>query len=265
MNEFLCVNRVAFNIFGMDVYWYGIIMCSAIIIAIGVACLYCKLKKYGTDMPINIAFVILPFGIMNARLFAVLFDSSLSITEYFNFRTGGLSIIGAIIGGGLALLIYLLIKKDKNPLRHFDVLCVVLILAMAIGRWGNFFNTEVYGQVIDSSSFFARFPFAIEINGIYYQALFFYECCLNLVGFIILSIIFFKVKQSGYVTATYLIYYGIVRTILEPLRQSDYILKLWGMPISLICSVIMIVIGVVVMALCINKSVKMRKTNEQKV
>lgn len=261
MYRFLAVTRVAFKLFGLDIYWYGIVMCTAIVVAIAVACLYAKRKKYGTDLPLNIAFVILPFGILSARLFAVLFDSSLELSDYFNFRTGGLSVIGSIIGGGVALLVYLLIKREKNPFKYFDTLCVVLILAMAIGRWGNFFNSEVYGQIIPTSSYFARFPFAVEIDGIYFQALFFYESCLSLLGFVILSIIYFKVKQTGYVSAIYMIYYGVVRTILEPLRQEQYILKMFGLPVSQICSIIMIVIGVSILIYAIIKSVKVRKVN----
>ena len=255
------VNRVAFNLFGVDIYWYGIIMSLAILTAILVGCLYSKFKGYGADLPINIALVILPFGILSARLFAVLFDSSLSISDFFNFRTGGLSVIGSIIGGGLALLIYLLIKKEKNKFKYFDTLCVVLILAMAIARWGNFFNGELYGQLIPENSVFARFPFAVEVEGHYFQALFFYESSLSLLGFVVLSVIYFKVKTTGYVSSIYLLYYGTVRTILEPLRQDKWILKMFGLPISQICSILMIALGIVLLVITIRKTLKVRKVN----
>ncbi len=265
MNNFLAVNRVAFSIGGFDVYWYGIVICAAIITAIVVATLFCKKKKYDTDMPLTIALVILPTGILAARLFSVIFEPGLSISDFFNFRTGGLSIIGAIIGGGLGLLIYCLIKKRKNAFELFDTLSVVLLLAMAIGRWGNFFNGEVFGQVIEADSVFARFPFAIEKDGIFYQALFFYESCANVVGFIILSNIFMFSKQTGYTTAVMLMYYGILRTILEPLRQSQYILKIAGLPVSRIMSIAMIVIGFAIFVYAVTKSVKAKKVkNEQK-
>ena len=90
-------------------------------------------------MPLTIAIIILPAGILSARLFAVLFDSGLSITDYFNFRTGGMSIIGAIIGGGLALLIYLLIKKEKDMFKYFDTLVVVLIFGSGYRKVGKLF------------------------------------------------------------------------------------------------------------------------------
>ena len=180
-------------------------------------------------------------------MFAILFDADLFIADYFNFETGGMSIIGAIIGGGLGLLGYCLIFRRGQSFKYFDTLAVVLILAQAIGRWGNFFNQEVFGQVIDSSSFFARFPFAVEVDGVFYQALFFYESILNLIAFGILAWIYLKQPKNGYVTGSYLVMYGVIRSCLEMLRQSDYILKFVGLPISLVCSVLMIVLGVAIL------------------
>ena len=255
MVNFLSMNRVMFTLFGVDVYWYGAIICFAIIVAIAMAVLYCKKRKYQTDMPINIALVILPTGIACGRLFAVLFDADLSVAEYFNFRTGGMSIIGAIIGGGLGLLAFCLITKKKNILLHFDTLCVVLILAQAIGRWGNFINEEVYGQVVTNPAF-QFFPFAVEVGGVHYEALFFYEFVLNLIGFIALSIIYLKQKDAGYCVGGYLLYYGIVRTILEPRRNAMYILKASSVKVSLICSILMIVIGASILTMLIIKKYK---------
>lgn len=264
MNSFLNVNRVAFTIGSYEIYWYGVIICASILVAILVATLYSKKKGYPADLPLNIALVILPAGILCARLFAVLFDSSLSISDYFNFRSGGMSIIGAVVGGGVALALYCIIKREKEPFKLFDTLAVVLILAQAIGRWGNYFNEEVYGQVIEAGSTFARFPFAVLIDGTYYQALFFYEFCANLVIFGLLSYVHLNVKKTGYVTALYLILYGVVRTVLEPLRQTEYILRFQGMPISQVLSVAMIVVGVIlfVVRFSLNNKKKV-KNNEQ--
>ena len=264
MENLLLVNRVAFTVGETEIYWYGIIMCLSILIAIGVATFFCKVKKYDTDMPINIALVIVPIGILSARLFSVLFDEGLNISEYFNFRTGGMSIIGAVIGGAVGLITYVLIKKPSSKWIYFDTLVVVLILAQAIGRWGNFFNGEVYGQVIESGSFFARFPFAVKIDGVYYQALFFYESVLDLIGFLILALIYLCSNKKGLPTAIYLIYYGIVRTFLEQFRQTEYILKLGVLPISRVCSALMITIGVCLLVIVIIQSKKTRVLNEKK-
>lgn len=264
MSSLLSINRVAFVIGNTEIYWYGIIMCAAILVAIGVATMLCKVKGYDTDMPVNIALVVVPIGILSARLFSVLFDDGLSISEYFNFRTGGMSIIGAVIGGAVGLITYVFIKKPKSKWIYFDTLVVVLILAQAIGRWGNFFNGEVYGQAIANDSMFARFPFAVKINGVYYQALFFYESVLNLVGFLILALMFLCSKKKGLPTATYLIYYGVVRTFLEQFRQDEYILKLGTLPISRFCSALMIAIGVVLFVIVLIQSRKLKVENEKR-
>lgn len=265
MDNFLAVDRVAFRVGDFEIYWYGVIICLAIIVAVVVATMFCKARKYNTEIPLNIALVILPTGILAARFFAVIFDDSLVLSDYFNFRTGGMSIIGAVIGGGLGLLAYCLLTKKTDKMKYFDVLTVVLILAQAIGRWGNFFNGEVYGQVIDASSKFATFPFAVEVDGVFYQALFFYEFVLNLIAFGIMDVIFLKENKCGYVTGAYLVLYGVIRTGLEMLRQNEYILRLKGLPISLICSVLMIAAGVVILVMTAVGKKKLEVVkNEQK-
>lgn len=262
--NFLAIDRVAFVIGNTEIYWYGVIMCLAILVAIGLATFLCKVKKYDMDIPINIALVVVPIGILSARLFAVLFDEGLSISEYFNFRTGGMSIIGAVIGGAVGLVSYVIIRKPKDKWIYFDVLVVVLILAQAIGRWGNFFNGEVYGQVIASDSAFAKFPFAVKIDGVFYQALFLYESVLDLLGFLMLALMFLCSKKKGLPTASYLIYYGVIRTILEQFRQDEYILRLGKLAISRVCSALMIVIGVVLLIVVLVQSKKVKVSNEKK-
>lgn len=260
----MSIDRVAFTIGNTEIYWYGIIMCLAILVAIGVAIGFCKAKKYDTEIPINIALVVVPIGILSARFFSVLFEEGLSFADYFNFRTGGMSIIGAVIGGAIGLITYVFIKKPKDKWVYFDTLVVVLILAQAIGRWGNFFNGEVYGQEIASTSYFARFPFAVNIDGTYYQALFFYESLLDLLGFFILAILYLCSSKKGLPTAVYLIYYGTIRTILEQFRQEEYILKLGNVAISRLFSFFMIVIGIALFVVVLIQSKKQGVANEKK-
>lgn len=264
MDRFLAVDRVAFKIGNTEIYWYGIIMCLAILVAIGVAVAFCRAKKYDTEIPINIALVVVPIGILSARFFSVLFEEGLTLSDYFNFRTGGMSIIGAVIGGAIGLTAYVFIKKPQSKWVYFDTLVVVLILAQAIGRWGNFFNGEVYGQEIAAGSTFARFPFAVKIDGTYYQALFFYESMLDFFGFFILALLYLCTKIDGLPTAAYLIYYGTVRTILEQFRQEEYILKLGKVAISRLFSILMIVIGIALLVTILILSKKRGVANEKK-
>lgn len=264
MDNLLAVSRVAFTIGDTEIYWYGVIMCLAILAAIIVATMFCKIKKYDTDIPINIALVVVPIGILSARFFSVLFENGLSISDFFNFRTGGMSIIGAVIGGAIGLTVYVFIKKPKSKWLYFDTLVVVLILAQAIGRWGNFFNGEVYGQVIEESSYFAKFPFAVEIDGVHYQALFLYESVLNLIGFLILSLVYLCSNKKGLPTAIYLIFYGSVRTFLEQFRQQEYILKLGNIAISRLFSFLMIFVGIAILVVVLVQSKKRGALNEKR-
>ena len=247
MMSYLNVDRVAFTIKGYDIYWYGLIICCAILVAILVATAYSKKKGYGSDMPMNIALVVLPTGILGARLFSVLFEDSLEFSEFFNFRTGGLSIIGGIICGAIGLLFYcLVIKRDKDIFKYFDVLVVALILAQAIGRWGNYFNQEVYGFEVPSNLWFSFFPLVVTIDGTTYIALFFFESLCNLIGFGLLTYVYHNQVANGYATSLYLIYYGVVRTILEPLRNPAFILTWNSIKVSSVMSFLMIIAGLII-------------------
>ena len=91
----------------------------------------------------------------------------------FKVWEGGMAIYGGIIGGVIGLVICALIKK-KNIVSCMDMAAPCLIIAQAIGRWGNFINKEVYGFQVTSKAW-QWFPFAVEVGGKYYLATFFYE------------------------------------------------------------------------------------------
>jgi len=255
--EFIGVNRVAFTIFGYDIYWYGIIISFAILIAYLVSLYLVKVRKLNSDLSFEILISAIPIGIVFARLTAVLFDSSLNITDFFNFRTGGMSIIGAIFGGAIGLILLKIIKK-RSLLESADLIVTVLILAQAIGRWGNYFNSEIYGQLVTNPAL-QFFPYSVLIDGNYYEALFFYEFVLDLIGFIGLFFIYKKVHIRGVATASYLLYYGTIRTILETRRNTKYVLTIFGAPYSIIMSVIMIIAGASLLTIVLVKYFKNKK------
>ena len=155
----------------------------------------------------------------------MLTDPGSSITEWFTgFRSGGLSITGGIIGGALGVVLFCIIHKI-NFLRVADCLLPGVILAQAMGRWGNFFNQEVYGGLVTDPSM-QWFPFAvyIENRGEWHYAFFFYEMLANLVIFALLFTLMWKFNKRphGLSMCGYFFGYGLVRSIMEPLRDPQF-------------------------------------------
>ena len=260
-NDTMILNRIAFTIFGIDIYYYGLIISLAILLCVVLAIILAKAKKQETGMPLEIFLAIIPLGILSARLFSVIFEPDLSIADYFNFRTGGMSIIGAIIGGAVGATIYKFIKK-KPFLEIADVITSVLLLGQAIGRWGNYFNEEVYGLEITNPAN-QWFPLGVNIDGTWYEALFFYEFVLALLGFVAILIVYLKTREKGLATGIYLVYYGIIRIILETRRQPQYILKWGNVPVSALVCALFIMAGIAILTYVIIKSLRQKK--EQKI
>lgn len=168
-------SRVAFNLFGKDIYWYGVIMAAAMIIAVGLAYSEERRKKLKKDTVIDLCLCIIPAGIVGARLYYVLFEleSYLKdpITILYIWR-GGLAIYGAVIGGLLAAFIFAKVRKIRF-LTLADVIAPGLVLAQAIGRWGNFFNQEAYGlpvtpEMLAAHPILGYFPISVAIEGTHY-------------------------------------------------------------------------------------------------
>ena len=235
----------SFKVFGFDIYYYAVMIVCGIILAVIVASLLMKRRNIPSDWIFDLILCVLPLGIIGARTFSVITDPSSSITEWFSkFREGGLSIIGGVIGGALGVVLFCLIHK-VNFFRIADCVVPGLALAQAIGRWGNFFNQEVYGaQVTDPAMQWFPFAVYIESSGTWHYAFFFYESLVNLAVFALLFTFMWKFmkKPSGLAMCGYFFCYGVTRSIMEPLRDAQFILG-YNVPISFVFSVIMCVGG----------------------
>ena len=236
-----------FNLFGLEVRFYGILMAIAMAVAVFVACKNAKFRDLKSDDIYILALYVLPIAVVGARMFSFFSERSLydSFWQIFNLRTGGLSIFGGIIGGAVAVLIYCLVHK-KNFFAVADIAVPSLALGQAIGRWGNFFNQEVYGIEVTNTSL-QWFPFSVYIDatGTWHLATFFYEFLFNLMIFALLMILLRKTKVSfkGILMATYLVCYGIIRSLLEMLRVSQYVLYVGSIRLSLLVSILCAVFG----------------------
>ena len=248
----LVADNPHFTIFGYPIYYYAVIIVCGIILATVVVALLFKRRNIPTEWVLDLLLCILPLGIIGARTFFVLTDPSSDITQWFStFRDGGLSIIGGVIGGSLGVVLFCLIHKI-NFFRVADCLVPGVILAQAIGRWGNFVNQEVYGAEVTNEAL-QWFPLAvfIEKTGEWHYAFFFYESMLNLVIFALLFVLMwkFKKKPSGLALAGYLFGYGTVRSIMEPLRDPQFILGS-SMPVSQVIALVM-AFGGLTLAICL--------------
>lgn len=255
-----------FTIFGFELRFYGIIIAIAMGIGVFLACKNAKYRNLKSDDILILALYVLPLAVIGARMFSFFSELHLysSFWQIFNLRTGGLSIFGGIIGGAIAIVIYCLIHK-KNFFAVADVVAPSLILGQAIGRWGNFFNQEVYGFEVTNPSL-QWFPFSvyIESTGTWHLANFFYEFVLNSIIFVVLILMLrkFKLKQKGIILASYLIMYGTIRSCLETLRMPEYILYLGSVRISLLTSILCVACGVAYFIYLFVIWMKKKKNNE---
>lgn len=262
----MCYNQnVGFEVFGLHISYYGLIIATGLMIGIFICEFLCRKRGYDNNIPYILVLFIIPLAILGARLYYIIFSEQLTLADFFDFSNGGfqgLAIYGAVIGGFIGVVIYCLIKKCSIFVVT-DLLVASLILGQSIGRWGNFFNQEAFGIATD----WTWFPFAVYIDNLqeYHLATFFYESMLNFIGFWVLLTIFFKQKKHGTATASYFIWYGIVRAIIEPLRTdsllfpgttADFVFN----RVSFVLSIALVILGVVLLIL--NKKGKLSQNEK---
>lgn len=257
------------TIFGFKIYLYAIFIVTGMIVAMYVAS--CLMKKFGLntldkkdknyDNPLfTYALAILPSGILGCRLYYFLFPHEGEIadwSQFWNFRSGGLGIYGGIIMGAAALIVVALIKKH-NIFTVMDSVVPGVMIAQAIGRWGNCVNQEAYGAPVTNPNL-QWFPFAVYIeqdveNGAgWYNATFFYESLWNIIGFALMMLIIYRWKfyRKGFFISTYFIWYGIGRFWVESLRSDS--LYFLGLKVSQIVAVLSVIVGIVGYAIIFKK------------
>lgn len=223
------MNPIAFSIFGLSIRWYGILIALGMLTGVLIANYTCRMKNLSFDRLMDTLLIVLPAAIIGARLYYVLFEFDYyryNPSEILNIRQGGLAIHGGVIFGVLAALIYTKIKKLRF-IDYADAAAPSLIIAQAIGRWGNFFNQEAHGGPV-SKEFISRFPGFIQrgmfIEGQYYHPTFLYESLWNTAVFLILLLILKKTNRPGLAAATYLGLYSIGRFFIEGLRTDSLML-----------------------------------------
>jgi len=256
------MNRIALDLGFIQIYWYSIFIFLGVLIASMVIYKEVKKRNIDEDFFMNLLFYTIILGIFGARLYYVLFNLpyySKHLFEIFQIWNGGLAIHGGILVGLLFIISYTK-KYQQNTLEILDIIVVGLIIGQAIGRWGNFFNSEAYGAVTTLSNLKQIGVPAFIIKGMYImgdyrQPTFFYESLWDFIGFIALIIIrHYRYLKVGQLTGIYLMWYGVIRFIIEGMRTDS--LMLGSLRIAQVVSIIMFVCGLVIFFIQKNKGNK---------
>ncbi|HOP65592.1 MAG TPA: prolipoprotein diacylglyceryl transferase [Bacilli bacterium] len=257
------MNPILLDLDFIIVRWYSVFILVAVLLGISLAIMEAKKFKISTDFIFNLSFWTIMFAYIGARLYYVIFNWSYysqNFWEVFQVWKGGLAIHGGIIFGLLTILIYTK-KYQVRTLKFTDIVVPGVILGQAIGRWGNFFNSEAHGAAT-TLEFLQKLKipnFIIEgmnIGGIYYQPTFLYESLWCLLGFIILVIVRrIKYIKVGQITSLYLMWYSLGRFFIEATRTDS--LMLGSFKVAQIISVVLFIAGLVIFVICGQKGSKL--------
>lgn len=239
------LDPVAFNLFGKDIYWYGVIIAVGFMLAVLYGCR--KAAPFGVDQDklLDLLFFAVPAAIIGARAYFVIFYLDLYIDSAGRFDwgraiaiwDGGLAIYGGIIAAVLTAVIYCKIRKQPFWC-YTDCAAYGFLIGQMIGRWGNFMNIEAYGGTTDlpwrmcSPKIAAELFYQNQISSEVYDQIingavgvhptFLYESLWNLIGFILLVVLFRKARRfDGQVFLSYVIWYGVGRFAIEGMRTDS--------------------------------------------
>lgn len=234
------INRVAFNVFGKDVMWYGVILTVAVLSAAIYGMRRCDEFGWNQDQVVDGLLWCLPAAIIGARLYYVVCE-----WDYYGAHPGkiiaiwegGLGIYGAIIATVLVLLWFC--KKHKGDiLGAFDLVSLGFLLAQGIGRWANFVNAEAHGGFTD-------LPWGMVINGAQpVHPTFLYESIWDLVGFLFLHWYSKRRKFRGEIALMYAGWYGMIRFLTEFLRTDSLFIGNTGIKTSQLIGGLCVVISI---------------------
>ena len=256
-------SKTFLQIGSLSIAWYAILIITGAFIAYKIGQHNFKKMGYNKDILSDYFFGLLIIGIIGARIWYVIFmwDELYASNpiEIIMFRHGGLAIQGGIITG-LIFSWWYFKKHNIDFLVAGDAIMPGVLIAQALGRWGNFFNQEAYGSAV-SLDFLQSLhlpQFIIDgmfIDGNYYIPTFFIESVWCFIGFIIMIVLRRKkFMKIGYLTSFYLVWYGIERFFVEGMRTDS--LMFFSLRIAQLVSLVMIIIGILLFIYSLRKSKK---------
>jgi len=228
------------------VHMYGVLLAVAVLVAVWLSERRWRARGYPRDGIYDLAFWVVVWGVVGARLYHVVSDYELfehDALRAVEIWRGGLSIWGAVLGGGIAVVV-ITRRRHLDTLAVMDCMAPGIVLAQAIGRWGNYFNQELFGRP-------TTLPWALEIAPSHrplgyvqhatFEPTFLYESLYCLAVFGALLLIERRVHlRRGQTFALYVVLYTFGRFWFENMRidSAHHIgplrLNAW---VSLVCFV----------------------------
>ncbi len=245
------MNPIAASFGPITITWYALFIVTGLLIGTYIGAKEALKHKISEEVFYDMLFYLLIWSFIGARTWYVLFDFAyyfINPGEIIKVWHGGLAIHGGILAGFLYLL-YFTRKNNIKLLTMTDIAAPSLILGQAIGRWGNFMNSEAHGgqTTYDFLANTLHLPnFIVEgmnIDGVYYQPTFLYESLWNLLGFTIIMLFIRKKFRMNYgvITGFYLIWYGFIRFFIEMMRTDA--LYFGPIKVAQVASATMFIIG----------------------
>lgn len=241
------MDPIALRLGPLEIRWYAICILLGLVLAVYLTTREAPRKKILPDDVLDFILLAFPLAIIGARLYYVAFswsdykDDFLSIFAIWN---GGIAIYGGLLTGAVVLYFFTR-HRFINTLDFLDIVAPSVMLAQAIGRWGNFFNQEAYGKAVESLNYLPGFiRNQMYIDGAYRQPTFLFESLWNLLGFALICVLRRRPRllKQGEITAFYLIWYGCGRLLIEGLRTDS--LMFLGIRVSQWLSGVLILIGI---------------------
>lgn len=254
------------SIFGFEIAYYGIIIGSSMLIGFLWAFHDAKKSGQNPDDYLDLGLAGIICGIIGARIYYVIFSWDMykdNLLNVFNLREGGLAIYGGVIGAVLAVLVGTKMKKMKVGV-VFDMMAVLILNGQMLGRWGNFFNREVFGDYTDSL-LAMRLPLdavrprdvselmlqnMVEIGGVSYiqvEPTFLYES-LWCAALLVLLVLYRKHKKyDGEIFLLYMFGYGLGRFWIEGIRTDQLLLPGIGFPVSQLLAAVIVMVTAALM------------------
>lgn len=248
------LNPIAGTFFGIPIHWYGVIIATGVVIALLMA--VHEGRRLGIDEDTFYDFLLwmLPIAFICARAYYVIFQwpyYAAHPSEIIAIWDGGIAIYGGLIGGFLTLYFFCR-HRHLSVLTMLDVIVPGVILAQAMGRWGNFFNQEAFGRITTRSALVAQhLPVFIinqmNVGGHYRVPTFLYESTWDFVGFLVLVLLRHRhhVFKHGEIFLTYIAWYAFGRFFIEGMRTDS--LMLGNIRVSQMLSVILFVVAIATM------------------